>query len=178
MAKAQLREDQLADLRALFDLFDADGDGLLEVEEVGTIWAACGTVFTEAEVLDMVTELQPNLRKLPFDEFVNMMCRPMVDSEALEGQLRSTFPAFSGGKANITASSLANNLAELGRPVDPLVAEEMIAEAESAGDLADRGRGAGKVSLTEFCTVNSVKPAGKGMILDADAAGDADGTLV
>ena len=45
-----LREDQLAEMRQIFDLFDADGDGLLEVEEVGTIWASCGTVLTEAEV--------------------------------------------------------------------------------------------------------------------------------
>ena len=28
----------------------------------------CGTVLTEAEVLDIVTELQPNLRKLPYAE--------------------------------------------------------------------------------------------------------------
>merc|ERR1712216_377465 len=102
-----LREDQREEMRQIFDLFDADGDGLLEVEEVGTIWAACGTVLTEAEVLDMVTELKPNLRKLPFDEFVNMMCRPMVGTEALEDQLRSTFSTFSGGKTAITPSSLA-----------------------------------------------------------------------
>jgi len=140
-------------LRTLFDLFDHDGDGLLEVEEVGTIWALCGTVLTEAEVLDMVTELKPNLRKLPYDEFVNMMCRPMVDSEALEEQLRGTFPAFSGGKSHITASSLANGLAELGRPVDALVAEEMVSEAERGDDP----RGTGKVSLAEFCVVNAVR---------------------
>ena len=156
---AQLREDQLADLRALFDLFDSDGDGLLEVEEVGTIWAACGTVLTEAEVLDMVTELKPNLRKLPYEEFVNMMCRPMVDSEALEEQLRNTFPTFAGGKPQITASSLANALADLGKPVDPLVAEEMIQEAERGDDE----RGNGRVSLSEFATMNSVRvPAAKG----------------
>ena len=46
-----------------------------------------------------------------------------IDSEALEDQLRGTFPVFSGGKAHITASSLAAGLMELGRPVDPLVAE-------------------------------------------------------
>ena len=75
MAAAALRQDQLDELKAIFDLFDADGDGLLEVEEVGTIWAACGTVLTEAELLDMVTEARPSLRKLPFDEFVQMMTR-------------------------------------------------------------------------------------------------------
>ena len=153
-------------LAALFDLFDGDGDGLLEVEEVGTIWAACGTVLTEAEVLDMVTELKPNLRKLPYDEFVNMMCRPMVDSEALEEQLRSTFPAFAGGKTQITASSLASRLAELGKPVDSFVAEEMISEAERGDDV----RGNGKVSLSEFCAMNSVRPAAKAGGGEAEAA--------
>ena len=153
-----LREDQRTDLRALFDLFDADGDGLLEVEEVGTIWAACGTVLTEAEVLDMVTELQPSLRKLPYDEFVNMICRPMVGTEQLEEELRNTFPTFAGGKAQITASTLAGSLAELGRPVDPLVAQEMIAEAEAADDLVNDGNtGGGRVSLEEFSTVNSIR---------------------
>ena len=47
---AQLEERQLEELRQIFDLFDGDGDGLLEVEEVGTIWASCGTLLTEAEV--------------------------------------------------------------------------------------------------------------------------------
>ena len=67
-AISQLTPEMLAELRGLFDLFDGDGDGLLEVEEVSAIWASCGTVLTEAEVLDMVTELKPDLRKLPFEE--------------------------------------------------------------------------------------------------------------
>ena len=100
----------------------------------------------------MVTELKPNLRKLPFDEFVNMMSRPMVETAALEEQLRSTFSTFSGGKQSITASTLADGLASLGRPVDPLVAEEMIHEAERGDDA----RGNGKVTLAEFSTVNNI----------------------
>ena len=151
-----LTETQNAELKELFNLFDYDGDGYLEVEEVGAIWAMCGTVLTEAEVLDMVTELKPNLRKLPFDEFVNMMCRPMVDTEALEEQIRGTFPTFAAGKSAITAPSLASGLADLGRPVDPLVADEMITEAEKG----DGPRGNGKVSLSEFCVMNSVRAKG------------------
>lgn len=116
-----LREDQLDELRAVFDLFDGDGDGLLEVDEVGTLWASCGVVLTEAECLDLVTELKPNLRKLPFDEFVNMMCRPMCESDALEEQIRDTFASAAGGKAHITAASLVVSRAELGQPVDALM---------------------------------------------------------
>ena len=67
-AISQATPEIIAELRALFDLFDGNGDGLLEVEEVSAIMASCGTVLTEAEVLDMVTELKPDLRKLPFEE--------------------------------------------------------------------------------------------------------------
>lgn len=69
----------------------------------------------------MVTELKPDLRKLPFEEFVNMMCRPMVERDALEVEVANTFPMFSGGAAEITKDSLSAAMAELGRPVDPLV---------------------------------------------------------
>lgn len=48
-----------------------------QVEEIGAIWSACGNQLTEAEVLDLVTELKPDLRRLPFEEFVNMLSRPM-----------------------------------------------------------------------------------------------------
>lgn len=61
----------LQELKALFDLFDADGDGHLEVEEVSAICSSCGIALTEAEVLDMVTELKPDIRKLPFEEVRN-----------------------------------------------------------------------------------------------------------
>lgn len=67
-AISSLTGESLDQLRALFDVFDADSDGLLEVEEVSAIWASCGVVLTDAEVLDMVTELKPDLRKLPFEE--------------------------------------------------------------------------------------------------------------
>jgi len=148
-----LREDQLDELRAVFDLFDGDGDGLLEVDEVGTLWASCGVVLTEAECLDLVTELKPNLRKLPFDEFVNMMCRPMCESDALEEQIRDTFASAAGGKAHITAASLVVSRAELGQPVDALMAEEMVHEAERSEDPL---RSVGKVSLAEFCSCNGI----------------------
>jgi hypothetical protein len=125
----------------------------------------------------MVTELKPELRKLPFDDFVNMMCRPMASRDALEAELAATFPLFSGGTAEITPSSLRAATAELGRPIDPLVVRapalaaplpeswphhcprfavqtkqstEMIREA-SSGASTD-----GKVSRAEFCAMMSV----------------------
>ena len=142
-----LRPDQVRELRQIFDLFDSDGDGLLEVEEIGAIWAACGTVLTEAEVLDLATELKPDLRKLPFDEFVNMMCRPMVDRPALEAEISETFGTFAGGAKAITPPSLGQALLELGQPTEGLVSEEMVSEA---------GPHPGKISRADFCSMTGV----------------------
>mmetsp|Transcript_5396 Transcript_5396/g.14220 ORF Transcript_5396/g.14220 Transcript_5396/m.14220 type:complete len:162 (-) Transcript_5396:361-846(-) len=146
-AIAQLTSEAVDQLRSLFDLFDADGDGLLEVEEVSAICASCGMDLTEAEVLDMVTELKPDLRKLPFEEFVNVMSRPMVDRPTLEKEVVDTFNTFSGGSSHITASTLEVAMAELGRPVEPLVAHEMLSEASKGG-------GEGKISKQEFAAMN------------------------
>ena len=184
-AISQATPEILAELRALFDLFDGNGDGLLEVEEVSAIMASCGTVLTEAEVLDMVTELKPDLRKLPFEEvrrkhesadrlwralprpsnnfvdellclaqFVNMISRPMVDRLALEAEIAATFPTFAGSAdpaAEITTSSLQAAMAGLGRPIEPLVAEEMIREATKGGAAAT-----GKISREDFVAMNGV----------------------
>jgi len=155
---SQLTPAMLAELRDVFELFDGDSDGLLEVEEVSAIWASCGTTLTEAEVLDMVTELKPDLRKLPFEEFVNMFGRPMVDRPALEAEVAATFSKFAAkneatGHDEITVSSLQTAMADLGRPVDALVAAEMIQEATKGGDVSD-----GKISAEEFVAMNGVDP--------------------
>lgn len=73
-ATDMLRDDQLADLRVLFDLFDHDGDGYLEVEEVGTILAACGLVMTEAEVHQCT--LLPAWNSLAFSLPVSIVVSP------------------------------------------------------------------------------------------------------
>lgn len=152
-----LREDQLAELQAIFNAFDYNGDGYLEVEEVSTIWASCGVSLTDAEVLDMVTELKPDLRKLPFDEFVNIMCKPMVAREALEQEMADTFPAFSGGGSSITADSLEAAMDRLGRPISRDLSKEMIREISSGV-----GAPSAKVSHAEYCAsvgiLGAVKP--------------------
>ena len=65
---SSLTEAHLGELKQIFELFDGDADGLLDVAEVGAILQLVGdTALTEAEVLDMVTEVKPDLRKLPFE---------------------------------------------------------------------------------------------------------------
>ena len=77
-----------------------------------------------AQVLDMVTELKPNLKKLPFDDFVNVVCRPMVSPAALEGEVREVFSLFAANGTAITGSSLQEAMSSLDLPVSKLLVRE------------------------------------------------------
>eukprot|EP00966_Prymnesium_polylepis_P246012 5690534-Prymnesium_polylepis.1 len=89
-----------------------------------------GLVRTRApQVLDMITEVQPNLRQLPFDEFVNVMCRELPGSDSVDAEVRETFSSFAGPDEVITSSSLQQALSSLGEPVSKLMSDEMVREA-------------------------------------------------
>lgn len=45
-----LREEDRNELRAIFDAFDHNSDGLLDVDEVGAVLQSFGKPMTEAEV--------------------------------------------------------------------------------------------------------------------------------
>ena len=80
-----------------------------------------------------------------------MISRPMVDRSALEAEIAATFATFAADSNEITTASLRTAMAELGRPVEPLVAQEMIREATKGGAVAD-----GKISHAEFVAMNGV----------------------
>lgn len=101
------------------------------------------------QVLDMVTEAQPNIRQLPFEDFVNIMCRtlPSNNSNSVDEEVRATFPLFASS-ATITPSSLQEAMSSLGMPISTLLSNEMIAECDLDGD--------GLVSISDFCSTNNV----------------------
>lgn len=157
MSSSLLREEDNQELRSIFDAFDHNSDGLLDVDEVAAILHSFGKPMTEAEVrrslrptpgpgdpcawpldrragvldkvdgvrwqvLDMVTELKPELKKLPFEDFVNVMCRPMVSEAALREEVKEVFGLFAGaGNSAITAASLQEVMGSLDHPVSKLL---------------------------------------------------------
>ena len=70
----------------------------------------------------MVTELKPDLKKLPFEDFVNVVCRPMVSQTALAAEVREVFSLFAGeGGQAVTAASLQEAMQSLDQPVSKLL---------------------------------------------------------
>ena len=52
----QLTEEQIAEFKEAFSLFDKDGDGTITTKELGTVMRSLGQNPTEAELQDMINE--------------------------------------------------------------------------------------------------------------------------
>mmetsp|Transcript_43036 Transcript_43036/g.71532 ORF Transcript_43036/g.71532 Transcript_43036/m.71532 type:complete len:146 (-) Transcript_43036:139-576(-) len=136
-----LRREDIEGLRTVFDAFDHNQDGLLDVDEVSAVAGHLGLSMSDAEVLDIVTEVKPVLRKLPFEEFVAFVCRPMPGDQITD-EVRATFSTFAGSEQSVDAASLKQAMTDLGHPVSMLMSEEMIREADLDHD--------GKVNAADF----------------------------
>jgi hypothetical protein len=64
----QLTEEQIAEFKEAFSLFDKDGDGTITTKELGTVMRSLGQNPTEAELQDMINEVDAD-GELPHDLF-------------------------------------------------------------------------------------------------------------
>jgi hypothetical protein len=61
-----------------FSLFDKDGDGTITTKELGTVMRSLGQNPTEAELQDMINEVDADGNgTIDFPEFLTMMARKM-----------------------------------------------------------------------------------------------------
>jgi len=85
----QLTEEQIAEFKEAFSLFDKDGDGTITTKELGTVMRSLGQNPTEAELQDMINEVDADGNgTIDFPEFLTMMARKMKDTDS-EGDPRS-----------------------------------------------------------------------------------------
>ena len=58
MAKVELSQEQVEELRQAFDMFDRDKGGSISTRELGYTMRAMGMNPTEAEILDLLCEVR------------------------------------------------------------------------------------------------------------------------
>ncbi|CAB1335388.1 unnamed protein product [Coregonus sp. 'balchen'] len=105
----QLTEEQIAEFKEAFSLFDKDGDGTITTKELGN-----GTI--------------------DFPEFLTMMARKMKDTDS-EEEIREAFRVFDkDGNGYISAAELRHVMTNLGEKLTDEEVDEMIREADIDGD--------------------------------------------
>ena len=80
----QLTEEQIAEFKEAFSLFDKDGDGTITTKELGTVMRSLGQNPTEAELQDMINEVDADGNgTIDFPEFLSLMARKMKGTRGL-----------------------------------------------------------------------------------------------
>ncbi|KAK6633811.1 hypothetical protein RUM43_001402 [Polyplax serrata] len=150
LAGENLTEEQIAEFREAFNLFDKDGDGNITTKELGTCMRSLGQNPTEAEISDLICEVDvQGTGLIDFSSFVLIMAKKVKDVDN-EEELREAFRIFDKeGNGFITAAELRHIMMNLGEKLTEEECDEMIREADVMGD--------GNINYEEFVTMMMTK---------------------
>merc|ERR1712226_284091 len=148
MGDEQLTEEQIAEFKEAFSLFDKDGDGTITTKELGTVMRSLGQNPTEAELHARWMDADGN-GTIDFPEFLTMMARKMKYTDS-EEEIRAAFRVFDkDGNGFISAAELRHVMTNLGEKLTDEEVDEMIREADVDGD--------GQINYEEFVKMMMAK---------------------
>eukprot|EP00961_Rhodomonas_salina_P009543 129439-Rhodomonas_salina.3 len=121
-----------------------DGDGTITTKELGTVMRSLGQNPTEAELQDMINEVDADGNgTIDFPEFLTLMARKMKDTDS-EEEILEAFKVFDkvgsvsdcsqDGNGFISAAELRHVMTNLGEKLTDEEVDEMIREADIDGD--------------------------------------------
>ncbi|KAF9028903.1 EF-hand [Hymenopellis radicata] len=128
----QMTTEQVSEFKEAFSLFDKDNDGTITTAELGTVMRSLGQNPTEAELQDMINEVDADGDgTIDFPEFLSMMSKRVPDLDS-EEEIRQAFMVFDKDKnGTISASELKQVMAGLGEHLTDAELDAMIKEADA-----------------------------------------------
>lgn len=123
----KLSEEQIQEFKEAFSLFDKDGDGTISTKELGTVMRALGQNPTEAEIQDMIKDVdKDNSGSIEFKEFLELMQKKMTDTDT-EDEIKEAFRVFDrDGDGIISSAELRHVMTTLGEKLSEEEADGMI----------------------------------------------------
>jgi len=139
----ELTGDDISKFKQAFSLFDTDGDGSISTKDLQTIMKQLGHDPTEAELRDMVKEVDRNgSGTVNFKEFVMAVTRSDVDDN-IEAELIQAFKMFDwDGDGLISAPELKYTMTKLGEKLTDQEVNDLMKQADLDND--------GYINLKEF----------------------------
>lgn len=130
----QLTEEQIADFKEAFSLFDKDGDGIINISDLPLLIRSLNQNPTNAEIQEMIAEIDTEgSQKLDFPEFISLMARRIKDVNP-EEEIREAFQVLDREKTGfISTTELKHVAMNVGEVFSDEEAEQMIKEADPDG---------------------------------------------
>ncbi|XP_059085043.1 uncharacterized protein LOC131882037 isoform X3 [Tigriopus californicus] len=152
LSEWQLSDEQVAEFKEVFMLFDKDEDGVLTFPELNVVMKSLGQRPSEKELLAMVRDVSEDqiYDTIEFNEFLQMMSKQQRFGMT-EDSLKDAFKIFDKDDDGfISVSELRHIMQGLGEKMTDQELDEMVREADSDND--------GLINYKEFvqilCTDN------------------------
>nr|QDO16481.1 centrin 2 [Crypthecodinium cohnii]USW07843.1 centrin 2 [Crypthecodinium cohnii] len=147
--RTELKDDQKAEIKEAFDLFDTDATGTIDAKELKVALRALGFEPKKEELKKLVSDLDKSSGssgqpQLDFNEFLEIMTAKMCERDSKE-QIQRAFQLFKGPSGKISFDDLKAVAKELGEMMSDEELREMIHEADKDED--------GEVSEEEFLRI-------------------------
>ncbi|XP_045183099.1 calmodulin-like [Mercenaria mercenaria] len=132
-------EENIAEFKEAFSLYDKGGEGTIDANEIGTVMRALGQNPSMAELEEMQSEADS---RIDFTSFLQMMATKSKEAES-EDDLNEAFQVFDkDGQGMISSAELRHIMTNMGEKLTDEEVDEMIKEADSDGS--------GMVSYKDF----------------------------
>ena len=147
----ELSKERKEELKEAFEVFDADGDGHINAEELKIVLEAAGRKMTEEEVRAKIAEVdEDGAGELEYDEFLALMTEEMRQKQTDE-ELIEAFKFFgpANDKEGITKEQLATVLELEGEKVSSADIDLLFEETNISGS--------GKITFSDFMLMMMAK---------------------
>eukprot|EP00612_Vaucheria_litorea_P002478 CAMPEP_0171459286 /NCGR_PEP_ID=MMETSP0945-20130129/4630_1 /TAXON_ID=109269 /ORGANISM="Vaucheria litorea, Strain CCMP2940" /LENGTH=149 /DNA_ID=CAMNT_0011985273 /DNA_START=27 /DNA_END=476 /DNA_ORIENTATION=- len=143
MAEA-LTEEQIAECRDAFSIFDKDGNGTISTSEIAQVMRSMNQNPSEEEIQQMISEVDSDgSGNIDFDEFLRMMAKSMNEERNADEEMLAAFQVFDrDGNGLISIDELKQVMIELDQQLTNTQLEELVKQADVNGD--------GQINYLEF----------------------------
>lgn len=145
-----LTEDEVNELRQAFDLFDTDGNGVIDPKELKAAMQALGFEAKNQILFDMIDNFDKNEAGIiNFEQFLDIMTSRIAGNDTKE-DVQKVFNLFDEDKTGyITLQNMKRVAKDLGETMSDAELLEMIERADTDED--------GQISPSEFYSIMTKK---------------------
>ena len=133
--RLELSEQQRAEIRQAFDLFDTEGQGVIDGNALKVVLRALGFEPRKEEVKAMIQSVDSGTGMIDFNEFLELLMQKMNEKDTKEDAMRAFRQFDMDHQGRISKENLQSIARELGETMTDEEIEEMI----TAGDLDKDG---------------------------------------